>query len=189
MILWLKTGFEHITDLQGYDHILFIMALCGVYALQEWKKMLILVTAFTLGHSISLFLAVYQIVSVDAAWIEFLIPLSILCTTLYHLIQNDTESKNMTVPYTFALLFGLIHGLGFSNYLRALLGREESIFMPLLNFNIGLEIGQLIVVLFVFLLHYIFDKFFKVSPKTWRFFLSSAVFGVALIMTLERIPF
>lgn len=189
MFLWLKTGFEHITDLQGYDHILFIMALCGVYALNEWKKILILVTAFTIGHSISLFLSVYNIVRVDAAWIEFLIPLSILCTTIYNLATGESENKSMKLPYTFALFFGLIHGLGFSNYLRALLGSEESIFIPLLNFNIGLEIGQLVVVLFVFLLHYIFDKFFKVSPKNWRFFLSSAVFGIALVMTLERIPF
>lgn len=189
MYLWLKTGFEHITDIYGYDHILFILVLCGVYALKDWKKVVVLVTAFTLGHSISLFLSVYKIVVVSSEWVEFLIPLSIFITAGNNLRTLNSRDSNMTLPYVMAVGFGLIHGLGFSNYLKALLGSEQSLFMPLLNFNIGLEIGQLVVLFIVFLVHYIIEKVAKVSPFNWKFFISSAVLGIALVMSFERIPF
>lgn len=189
MFLWLKTGFEHITDVYGYDHILFILVLCGIYALSDWKKVLILVTAFTVGHSISLFLSVLGIVSIAGEWVEFLIPISILLTAICNVLLPQENKSNMTLHYLLAVGFGLIHGLGFSNYLKALLGSEESILMPLISFNIGLELGQLLVLVCVFAIHYILEKFFKVSPKSWAYFINFSVIGISFIMTLERIPF
>lgn len=189
MLLWLKTGFEHITDIHGYDHILFIMVLCGVYALSDWKKVLLLVTAFTLGHSVSLFLAVFQIVKVSAEWVEFLIPVSIFITALFNLLNKNKTASQMGLNYLMAAGFGIIHGLGFSNYLRALLGMEESVFLPLFNFNIGLEIGQIVVLLLVFFVQFLLETFAKVRPYAWKFFISSAICGISFIMLLERLPF
>lgn len=191
---FLQLGFDHITDLNGYDHILFILALCAVYTLSDWKNVLILVTAFTVGHSITLALAALHILSFDSALIEFLIPLSILITCITNLLQANSTTRNGQVVrerkllrYFFAVFFGLIHGMGFSNYLRSLLGNESDLFVPLFGFNLGLEFGQIIIVILVLLLAHIVIKTFKVSKRDWNLFLSSAIFGVAFIMCLEPI--
>jgi hypothetical protein len=181
-LLYFELGWQHILDLGGYDHILFVSVLCGVYLLADWKKVVVLVTAFTLGHSLALALSVWNIVRVNAAWIEFLIPLSIVITA----IGNIRNSQN-NLKYGMAAFFGLIHGLGFSNYLRSLLGGEADLILPLLGFNVGLEFGQLIIVLFVLLLAHFLIRFMKVSSRDWNLFLSSAIFGIAFIMCIERI--
>lgn len=179
---------EHIADLQGYDHILFILTLCGIYPYKEWKNLLILVTAFTLGHSLTLALSVLNIVRVPAEWIEFLIPVTIVSTCVYNLatLNRSLDSGNR-VRYIMAVLFGCIHGMGFSNYLRSLLGRESSILGPLLGFNLGLEAGQLLILAAIFVLHFLFSRFSNVSEYHWKFFISSAVFGVAFIIAMERL--
>ncbi|GAA4137672.1 HupE/UreJ family protein [Sphingobacterium kyonggiense] len=185
--IYFQLGWQHILDLNGYDHILFVLVLCCSYTLKDWKRLLWLVTAFTLGHSITLALAVFKIVKVDTAWIEFLIPITILLTAIYNLPKRRTQ-RNPWVLYSMTLFFGLIHGLGFSNYLQSLLGQEASILVPLLSFNIGLEFGQLIIVFFVILLSELMLKIFQVSNRDWSFFLSSAVFGISFIMAIERLP-
>lgn len=183
--LYFELGWQHILDLGGYDHILFVTALCGIYTLSDWKKVLILVTAFTIGHSVALALSVLNVVRVNSGLIEFLIPLSIVITALSNILRGKNDSRNF--KYAVAAFFGLIHGMGFSNYLRSLLGGESDLLVPLFGFNVGLEFGQVIIVLVVLLLAQLVIKYFKVSRRDWNMFLSSAIFGIALIMCIERI--
>ena len=183
--LYFELGWQHILDLGGYDHILFVTALCGIYTLADWKKVLILVTAFTIGHSVALALSVLNIVRIDSGLIEFLIPLSIVITALGNILRGRSDSRSF--KYAVAAFFGLIHGMGFSNYLRSLLGGESDLVVPLLSFNLGLEFGQVIIVLVVLLLAQLAIKYFKVSKRDWNMFLSSAIFGIALIMCIERV--
>lgn len=185
--IYFQLGWQHILDLTGYDHILFVLVLCCSYTLKDWRRLLWLVTAFTVGHSITLALAAFKIVRIDTSWIEFLIPITILITALYNL-PKKRKQRNPYILYVMTLCFGLIHGLGFSNYLQSLLGQEANIVLPLLSFNIGLEFGQLIIVFFVILLSELMLKIFAVSNRDWSFFLSSAVIGISFIMAIERIP-
>jgi len=187
--LWFITGLEHIADPKGYDHILFLLALCGVYDLKEWKKLLILVTAFTVGHSLTLALSVLDIVTLRTPLVEFLIPLTILVTCIYNLLHlNKNKSSRMLPAYFLAMFFGLIHGLGFSYLLKSLLGKEAGIAGPLLAFNLGLEAGQLLIVSAVLIISLVLVRIFRIQFYHWKFFLSSAVFGIAFIMAAERIP-
>jgi hypothetical protein len=189
--LYLHLGFWHIADLAGYDHILFISTLCGIYLIKEWKHVLILVTAFTIGHTITLALATLRIVVLPVNLIEFLIPVTIFITSISNIIEKQTDySKRLhTVKYLTALSFGLIHGLGFSNYLRALLGTERSIVMPLFAFNVGLELGQIMIVFCVLILAYFFIKFLRMPHREWNLVISGAGAGISLILMIERLPF
>lgn len=149
--LWFQTGFEHITDLAGYDHMLFLLILCCIYSFKNWDW-LILITAFTIGHSITLALSVLNVVKVPSAIIEFAIPLTIFLSAIFRWFQverdeNQIVQKDQKV-YAITLVFGFIHGLGFSNMLRSLLGAQADILQPLLFFNLGLEVGQILIVLF-----------------------------------------
>lgn len=187
--LYFQLGREHIADWQGYDHILFVTALCLRYLPRDWKKLLILVTAFTIGHSITLALSVLNYINVSTAWIEFLIPVTIVITALSNVIQADSEPKRkFPLIYFYALFFGLIHGLGFSNYLKSLLGKSSNIVNELLAFNLGLEAGQIIIVAIVLLLSWIVVSLFKVPRREYILFVSGAIFGITAIMAIERFP-
>lgn len=193
--VYLQLGFEHISDLAGYDHILFIIALCAIYQMAQWKKVLLLATAFTIGHSITLAMVVFNILPVNSAWIEFLIPITILCTALYNAIAYTGEGKTNAsrfkdLNYWLALIFGFIHGMGFSNFLRASLlpGEESQLWLQLLAFNLGVELGQFTIVLFVLVIAYIMIQQLKVAPRSWKLFISGGAFSLALVMALERIP-
>ncbi len=188
--LYFGLGKDHILDyVNGYDHILFVLALCAVYLVRDWKKILILVTAFTIGHSITLALATSNVISVKTELIEFLIPLTIFITAVSNLFKSEAaiDRKNIQSNYFFALFFGLIHGMGFSNYLRAILGKSHEILTPLLAFNLGLEFGQIIVVTFFLVISYILVDWLKVSRRDWKMVLSSAIVGIALILMKDRI--
>ena len=187
--LYFGLGREHILDVNGYDHILFVLALCALYSVHDWKKILILVTAFTIGHSVTLALATLEIVNVDAALIEFLIPLTIFVTSTANLFRSEQAINKTKVQmnYLFALFFGLIHGLGFSNFLRSLLGKDHSIISQLLAFNLGLELGQIIVVTLFLALSFILVDLAKVSRRDLKLVLSSAIAGVALVLLKDRI--
>jgi HupE / UreJ protein len=186
--LWFTTGFQHIIDWKGYDHILFLLALCGVYEFRNWKNLLVLITAFTVGHCLTLALSVTSLLKVNSLWIEFLIPITILLTCLYNLRRLDINSdKNFRSNYFLTLAFGLIHGLGFSYLLKSLLGNAENILVPLLSFNLGLEVGQILIVTSVLLISLLLTTIFGVQRRNWNFFISSAVFGVACMMSLERL--
>jgi hypothetical protein len=184
---WFNTGFLHIADLQGYDHILFLFVLCGVYTQSQWKSLLVLITAFTIGHSLTLALSVMGIIKIDTALVEFLIPITILITCIHNLYhRNRIISGNFKGNYWLVLFFGLIHGLGFSNLLRSLLGGSESILSPLFAFNIGLEAGQLIILAVILLFSLALTSLFRIKRPDLIFFISAAVFGIAFIMAAER---
>ena len=188
--LYFGLGRDHILDyVRGYDHILFVLALCAVYLVRDWKKILILVTAFTIGHSITLALATLRLISVNTSLIEFLIPLTIFVTAVSNLFRKEESigEKNIQINYFFALFFGLIHGMGFSNYLRAILGKSHEILTPLLAFNLGLEFGQIIVVTFFLAISYILVDWLNVSRRDWKMVLSSAIAGIALILMKDRL--
>lgn len=193
-LIFLRLGFDHITDPSGYDHILFVVALCAIYTLRQWRQVLILVTAFTVGHSITLALATLRLISYRTEWIELMIPLTILLTAILNFFQRDPKTRQRFTDrrskasgrYVLALVFGLIHGLGFSNYLRSLLGREADIVKPLLAFNIGLEIGQLVIVSLVLTLAYLFIDRLRASQLRWTLIVSGVVAGMALSLILNN---
>lgn len=189
--MFFELGIEHITDLEGYDHILFLFALSIIYLLKDYKRIIILVTAFTIGHSLTLALAVTDIVRVSSELIEFLIPVTILITAFSHFFYKDKEiSRRMYLfKYFSALFFGFIHGLGFSNYLRAILDSTQDLFLPLLAFNLGLEAGQLLIVLSVILVSSFFINILKTVHKNYVLISSGAVAGISLILIIERLPF
>ncbi len=185
--LFFGLGLDHILDIDGYDHILFVVALCAIYEAREWKKILVLVTAFTIGHSITLAMATLKLVSLDAELIEFLIPVTIFITALINIIHRDHEltPKQVRQNYGLALGFGLIHGMGFSNYLRSLLGKDESIVNQLFAFNVGLEVGQIIIVAAFILLGVTLRTFFFLDRRDWVTIVSSAVMGVSITLMIE----
>jgi hypothetical protein len=186
--LYFELGWQHILDWQGYDHILFVLALCGIYTVKDWRKVLIMVTAFTIGHSITLALSVLNLVRLHTAVIEFLIPITILITALSNILNKRAKPGSTRWKYVFALFFGLIHGMGFSNYLKSLLGKSTNVAAELFAFNIGLEFGQVVIVLAALLLSFVLVRIVKIKLWDWTFFLSSTIFGISFIMAAERLP-
>jgi hypothetical protein len=196
-----ELGFDHILDPQGYDHILFVVVLCAIYLIQDWKKVLVLVTAFTIGHSLTLALSALKIVNISASLVETLIPITIILTCIYNIWkartfqlepvannggqtyldqdipinQSETNKEAIMANYGLALGFGFIHGLGFSNFFKPMLGRDESIIMPLLSFNIGVELGQIIIVLGTLLFSYLLVDILGVKRKYYSSGLSSII--------------
>jgi hypothetical protein len=183
--IYFVEGRDHILDYKfGYDHILFIVALCALYLIRDWKQLLILVTAFTIGHTITLALASLNMIPVNEPLIEFLIPLTIFVTAASNLFKDEDSihQKNVHINYLYALLFGLIHGMGFSNYFRAILGKDRSIVSQLLAFNIGLEFGQIIIVVIFLSASFLFVDLFGVNRRDWKMVISSAIAGISLVL-------
>ncbi len=186
--VFFELGYDHIMDIRGYDHILFVVALSAIYIIRDWRKVLILVTAFTIGHSITLALSTLNYVLVKAEYIEFLIPVTILITAFANLFKSERTLKSVRkiqLNYIFALLFGLIHGLGFSNYLKSLLGKTNNIVSELLAFNLGLEIGQILIVLFFLIISFIFIDLFGVKRRDWVLIISGIIIGLSLTLMME----
>jgi len=184
--LYFELGFDHILDLNGYDHILFIVALCALYRIEEFKKLVILITAFTLGHSVTLGLATLNLISFNRSLIEFLIPCTILITAVNNImVKGKPIRRSHIVNYAFALFFGLIHGMGFAGYLKNLLSKNDSILTPLFAFNLGLELGQIIIIGLIMFLSFIFVRIFRASQRDWRLVTSSAVAGISAMMMIE----
>ena len=196
---YLKLGFTHISDLNGYDHILFLIALCAVYLVSQWRTILILVTAFTIGHSLSLALATLTNLNLSkeiiigslhfpiSQFVEFLIPVTILLTAIFNVARKKTElnPKEKRTQYLITMGFGLIHGLGFSNYLKAIRGSEDSLFQPLLAFNLGLEIGQIMIVTIIMAIAFVVLNLRKTPHRDWNLFVSGAAAGIAIILMIE----
>src|SRR3978361_132539 len=160
---YFKMGWEHIISKDALDHQLFILALACVYTIPDIKRVLILVTAFTIGHSLTLALSVYDIIRFSSKWVEFLIPCTIFITALNNIFQIKSAAKSARINYYLALCFGLIHGMGFANAIRMMLARDQSIGLGLFGFNIGLEAGQILVVAIILVMAQIFLNFIKVS--------------------------
>lgn len=188
--MYINLGFQHISDLAGYDHILFLLALCAVYSVDQWRRLFVLVTAFTVGHSITLALSSFGWVVIPSHIIEFLIPVTILITAIRNVAvpasdQLSDARANMTGHYLVALCFGFIHGMGFSNYFRALMMDSSSITIPLLGFNLGIEIGQLLVVSIIVIVASLVVKFAQVKHRDWNLFISGAAAGISIVLMNE----
>ena len=186
--IYFDEGMDHILDYKnGYDHILFVVALCALYVSREWKNVLILVTAFTIGHSITLALATLRIISVNVQLIELFIPVTIFITAVSNLFKNENSLSNKTLQlnYFFAGFFGLVHGLGFSSYLRAILGKEKNIVTPLFAFNVGLEVGQLVIVAIFMIVAFLLVDLIGLNRRDWKMVISSAIAGIALLLIKE----
>ena len=181
-------GWEHIISVDALDHQLFIAALAALYLLNDWKQVLVLVTAFTIGHSLTLALSVLDVFRFPTNWVEFLIPVTIVITAFSNLFQKKFTKRSTRINYFLALIFGLIHGMGFANTLRVLLARDQNLGWSLFGFNVGLEAGQIVVVIILLLIAQLIVNLGRVERRNWVIFLSSAVFALALKIAIERIP-
>ena len=184
--LYAQLGFEHIAAWNGYDHILFLIVLCVGYEPKEWKKILFLITAFTIGHSLTLILATLKIITLPSNIVEFAITSTILISAILNLFPSKHSKSNYYTPkYFIAGSFGLIHGLGFAGGLQSLLGKEQSIVLPLFSFNLGLEIGQIVVMGAFLTIHYLVIERLKVKPLLWNKIISliAIVVSIHLIMS------
>ena len=186
-LFYLKLGWEHIISFDALDHQLFILALVAAYNFTDWKKILVLVTAFTLGHSMTLALSVLDVFRLPTKLVEILIPVTILLTALDNIFFAKNRDKLMKINYILALFFGLIHGMGFANSVRMMMASEQSIAVPLLGFNIGLEIGQIAVVILAVFVFFILTKLFKNPQKFWVYGISAVAALLSLNMIFERI--
>ncbi|MFN3907494.1 MAG: HupE/UreJ family protein [Flavobacterium sp.] len=186
--VYFNIGLKHVLNINGYDHVLFLIALCVPYAFKDWKRVLLLVTLFTVGHTISLILSVYGVIQVKVNLIEFLIPITILITALFHLFTAGKSSKKESISFvaSVTLFFGIIHGLGFSNYFKSILpGSSSDKLLPLLEFALGIEAAQIIVVIIVLIISYMVQTVFRFSKRDWTLVASAFVCGVVVPMIIE----
>jgi hypothetical protein len=189
---YLKIGWDHIIDAKAYDHLLFIMVLCAVFTYTEWRKILLIITAFTIGHSLTLALSALNLIVLDASHIDILIPLTILLTALANIIRKKKKEEKtfegkVAVNYLIALSFGLVHGLGFANNFKFLMGEENSIVKQLFAFNSGLELGQITVVLIFMTALWLLMVFAKLLHREWTLIISGAGAGISLVMIIDII--
>lgn len=186
--LYFKMGLNHVLDFSAYDHILFLIVLAVVFSFNQWKKVLWLVTLFTIGHSVTLALSAFGVLKVNSNLIEFLIPLTIFITGVINVMTAKKSSVGKeNTNLIFALFFGLVHGLGFSNYFKMMVGKEEDKIFPLLEFALGIEAAQIIIVVGILIIGTLLQNFFKVTRRDWILVCSSIVIGFAIQMMLDRV--
>ena len=186
--IYFQIGLKHVLDIHAYDHVLFLIALTVPYTFKDWKRILLLVTVFTVGHTLALVLSVFGIIAVKVSLVEFLIPITILITAFYHLFTAGKATKNdgLNLIFFVTLFFGIIHGLGFSNYFKTILGGSAtSKLLPLGEFALGIEAAQLVVVFVVLLLSYIVQTVFRFSKRDWALVMSAFIIGVVIPMIVE----
>ena len=188
-LLWFQLGLNHITDLQGYDHMLFLLITTCVFVLRDIRKVLILITGFTLGHSITLALSTLNYLTINSNLIEVCIPITIFITAIYQFLNKSNSVSNHFLKFEFIVvsIFGLIHGLGFSNMLKSMLGKEESIVKPLLFFNIGIEAGQCILVIFILIMSSLIINYLKAKRSIYISIISILIFLISAQMIYSRI--
>jgi hypothetical protein len=177
-----KYGINHVLDINGYDHVLFLMVLAVPYLFKDWKRVLLLVSLFTFGHTLSLVMAAYGVVSVNGKLVEFLIPVTILIAAIYNVFTTGKKEKNKKVGLLLfvALFFGLVHGLGFAREFTMVFGGVDNKFLSLLEFALGIEIAQIIIVFVVLFLSFLFQTLFRFSQRDWVMVLSSVVVGLVI---------
>lgn len=185
---YFTTGWHHIISWGAFDHILFIIALSAIYLIYNWKQVLILVTAFTIGHSLTLALSVYNLIRLNERWVEFLIPFTIFATGVFNFMAKNFKPKSLRLNYFLALFFGLVHGMGFANTIRFMLAKDQNIAIPLLSFNVGLEVGQIVVVAVILLFSFILVNKLKLSRQWWVWGLSTCAIIISLNMMIDRWP-
>jgi len=188
LAFFFKEGWQHIISFNALDHQLFIIALAAIYIIKDWKKVLVLVTAFTIGHSLTLALSIYDIVRANEKWVEFLIPITIIITAIFNFFTKDFNKESLQLNYFFALFFGFIHGLGFANSIRFMLARNQKIGTGLLGFNLGLEAGQIVCVALILSSAYLLINIAGLKRTWWIYTLSTITILWAVKFAVERIP-
>jgi hypothetical protein len=187
-MLYLQIGLRHVLDIRAYDHVLFLIALVVPYHFKDWKKIITLVSVFTLGHTLALFMAVFDMVKINVSLVEFLIPITILATAVHNLFTagKGGGKSNVSAAVFITLFFGIIHGLGFSNYFNTILaGSPSDKLLPMLEFALGIELAQLAVVLTVLIVSALMQYFIRNSKRNWVLITSSIIIGVVIPMLLE----
>ncbi|MCD0475181.1 HupE/UreJ family protein [Flavobacterium sp. EDS] len=186
--IYFQIGLKHVLDIHAYDHVMFLMALTIPYSFKDWKRILLLVTVFTVGHTLALLLSVYGVITIKVNIIEFLIPITILITAFFNFFTAGKSSKTESINLVFfiTLFFGIIHGLGFSNYFKTILGGSPtSKLLPLGEFALGIEAAQIIVVFVVLIISYIVQTIFRFSKRDWTLAMSAFIIGVVIPMVIE----
>lgn len=180
-------GINHVLNINAYDHVLFLIALTVPYIFKDWKRVLILVSTFTLGHTLSLVLAAYDIVRIDGQLIEFLIPVTILVVALFNVLTagKSAQKEKIGVLFFSTLFFGLIHGLGFAREFHMLAGKSDNKFFLLIEFALGIEISQVIIVFTVLFLGFLAQTLFRLSKRDWIMVISAIVVGLVIPMILK----
>jgi hydrogenase/urease accessory protein HupE len=185
--LYFKMGLNHVLDFSAYDHILFLIVLAVVFTNFQWKNVIWLVTLFTIGHSITLALSAYEVLKVRTDLIEFLIPLTIFITGVINIIDSKKDAtKKGNINLLLALFFGLIHGIGFSNYFKMMVGQEENKILPLIEFGLGIELAQVIIVVSVLIIGMLLKNLLRVDKRDWILVCSSIVVGFSIQMMMTR---
>lgn len=187
-LIYFNMGLTHVLNINAYDHILFLIALMIPYAFKDWQRVLLLVSLFTIGHTLALFLSVFGMVKIPVNIVEFLIPITILITAIFHLFTAGKSGKKESITFVavVTVFFGLIHGLGFSNYFNAIMvGTRADKMLPLLDFALGIEAAQIIVVIVVLIIAYLVQTVFRFSKRDWALVLSAFIIGVVLPMILQ----
>ncbi|WP_396602386.1 HupE/UreJ family protein [Algibacter sp. R77976] len=180
-------GINHVLDINAYDHVLFLIVLTVPYVFKDWKRVLLLVSMFTLGHTLSLILAAYNVVTVNATVVEFLIPITILIVALFNVFTSGKGAQREKVGVLFltTLFFGLIHGLGFAREFHMLLGETDNKLVLLLEFALGIELSQVIIVFVVLFLSYVVQTIFRFTKRDWIMVISAIVVGLVIPMILN----
>ena len=187
-VYYLKMGFEHVLDINAYDHIIFLIVLAVVFNFNQWKKAIWLITFFTVGHTLTLALAAYEIVNIRVDIIEFLIPVTIFITGAFNVLRvNKASTGREKLNLFLALFFGLVHGCGFSNYFRIMIGQEEEKLVPLLEFALGIELSQIVIVFGILILGTVLQNFFRITKRDWVLVTSAIVIGITIPMMMERV--
>jgi HupE / UreJ protein len=185
---YLEIGIRHVLNISAYDHVLFLIALTVPYAFKDWKKILFLVSIFTIGHTLALILSVFGIIVIKVNLVEFMIPITILITAIFNLFTAGKSSKNESISLVgfVTLFFGIIHGLGFSNYFNTILsGKASDKMLPLLEFALGIETSQLIIVFVVLILSFIVQTVFRFSKRDFTLVMSAFVIGVVIPLIIQ----
>ena len=188
LAFYFTEGWQHIISFNAIDHQLFIIALAAIYILKDWKKVLVLVTAFTIGHSLTLALSIFDVIRANEKWVEFLIPITIIITAIFNYFIKDFNKESLQLNYFFALFFGFIHGLGFANSIRFMLASNQKIGAGLLGFNLGLEAGQIVCVIIILLSAYLVINIAGLKRTLWIYILSTITILWAVKFAVERIP-
>lgn len=187
---YFNIGLDHVLDWRAYDHVLFLIVLTVPYAFKDWQRVLLMVTLFTVGHSLALVLSVYNVVRVNAGLVEFLIPVTIFIAALYNVFTAGKGAKKdkLGLLLITALFFGLIHGLGFSNFFKELTAHLDNRMLPLLEFALGIEASQVLIVLIVLIISFIFQTIFRFSRRDWMMVISAVVLGMVIPMLIANYP-
>ncbi len=186
--IYFNLGLKHILDINACYHILFLLALTVSFDFKDWKRMLILVSLFTLGHSLALVLSVFNILILKVNIVELIIPITILITALYNFITSGKSSKKDSITFIafITVFFGIIHGLGFVSYFNTIVsGKPTDKFIPITEFALGIECSQIITVIFALLLSFMVQNLFKFSKRDWTLTVSAFILGVVIPVIIQ----